>query len=280
MHVRTGDKNAFEHAGWRTKPWWMAHDDRVSPYDASPSSAFECLARLSTLSRLSTWTPPAVKKHEPSLLSSSLLERGPPASSSSAASQTLSAARANRLFSSRAHTDDSARVDDGARTTDQQSSCMRCVVLSDSPAVEECSRRVLDSPITTPGASVHLSASASELRSNSTNVQRTFLDWLILSLSAATLFTTADSTFELTAWSFKVASATGFKQGTHDKYALASWPHLQFNSARLSKTGKCEGSPGTCLLANASHAAARHFWREQCRPPPEHKPWNKPRTPK
>ena len=230
MHVRVGD-HAFAHEGWRTKSgsWYMSHDERFTPYDASPRAAFACLARLSGA------VMGAVER-------SGAIRSGGGAPPSSA--------------------------DSGAPP-----SCVPCVVLSDSSHVEECARRALAAPLATPGSSVHFSASASALASNTTNVQRVFLDWFLLAQSGATLFTNAESTFESTAWAYKLASARVSSSAGHDELrSRSSWPHIHLNSAQL-KQGKCMVSPGnplsarTCELVGASREAVGRFWREQCRPP-------------
>ena len=228
LHVRAGDGRSFVQSDSK---WYMQHDVRASVYDANPAGAFECLARLSRASQVT--------------------------SQLAAAQQGAAAA------------------------------CMPCVVLSDSSAVEECSRRSLGQPILTPGSSVHLSASPLHLATDATNVQRIFLDWLLLATSAATVMVASDSTFASTAWNFKVASSAGLREGGRRKgeEAGAAWPHLQFGSAQFGNrsrttaraaagrlqtgadgSGTCHGSTEVCELMAGSAADARRFWHQQCRP--------------
>ena len=238
MHVREGDQQSFSHAGWQTRDgrWWMSHDVRYNSYDASPVSAFECLARLS-----SAVAEAAATSAKPGLP----LAHGP--------------AERHLVPTKRAQW------------------CAPCVVLSDSVAVEQCAQRLLDGPITTPGASVHLSASSNELASNETNIQRMFLDWFLLAQSASTLFTTAVSTFETTAWSFKVSSASNLhgKALADDARGRGSstWPHVLFRDSVQWKDGRCVGSARLCelLFDGATRrapglAAAEDWWRTRCRP--------------
>ena len=118
--------------------------------------------------------------------------------------------------------------------------CMRrCLVLSDSVRVEACARRTLARPVTTPGVPVHLSASAAHLAADATNVQRIFLDWLLLAQSRATLALDAWSTFVSTAYAFKAASAPPSEASDPHSTtpALPSLPDLDQSGPACQHTG-------------------------------------------
>lgn len=61
--------------------------------------------------------------------------------------------------------------------------CTPCVVVSDSPWVEQCARAILADPVITPGVAAHMLASGSDVIAQQANVDKIFLDWWLIARS-------------------------------------------------------------------------------------------------
>ena len=92
---------------------------------------------------------------------------------------------------------------------DSSIGCLSCVVLSDSVEVIRCARSALEAPLIVPGQPVHTVANANDpSRNTDTNIDKVFLDWWLLALSAGTVWS-ENSAFLMTALRFKLATSSG-----------------------------------------------------------------------
>ena len=135
------------------------------------------------------------------------------------------------------------------RASEVQLTCLRCIVLSDSAAVERCAKRVYQErgPILTPGMATHLAASSQEAVSDPTNQQKIFLDWMLLAMSSATLVMQPQSTFASTAMSFKVCMPAHRDPALHTGHVSRVLFCCHVCDCHEAGRGRHEMSPGQCV---------------------------------
>ena len=180
-HIRVGD-SVFRNSEWTAQHMWSRSQEyRNSTFLSNVPASLRALMRASEVS-IETGSESIARR-----VASDGEQVSPRATAAPAVASTASP---------------SAAVSAASRTT-----CLPCVIVSDSPLVESCAVAALHAPIITPGAAVHLLASSSAQASDETNIMKIFIDWWLLARAQISVELGAASAFSTSAMGFKKASS-------------------------------------------------------------------------
>lgn len=142
------------------------------------------------------------------------------------------------------------------------SACMPCVLLTDSPWMEQCSSQLFGRSLATPGVAVHLGASSANATADVANVQRLFVDWFLLATSAASIRMSPGSTFSVMSSAYwkataplDIAETPSNAKRSHRGSIDGVWPHLAVHEAFL---------PFNRSEVAWGRAEVDQWWRAQC----------------